>query len=169
MVHSSSFPYVCHFSKNLTGTPFSMQLIHWILGSSAILIFWRFSPFNLITKTLFTFGYFPFWEYYVISRHYVIAELFLFIFCSIYPLRRTSYIPFALCIGLLANTQAMAWSLSFCILVTLLFDWFFDPYQKTNYMKGKYWVYDLTISIFICLSLVLFGDFGILLDRKSVV
>ena len=166
--HPVLWSILIYFSKNLTGTPFSMQLTHWILGSSAILIFWRFSPFNLITKTLFTFGYFPFWEYYVVSRHYVISELFLFIFCSIYPLRRTTYIPFALCIGLLANTQAMAWSLSFCILVTLLFDWFFDPYQKTNYKKSKYWIYDLTISIFICLSLLLFGAFSLLQVKDSV-
>ena len=96
-----------------------MQLMHWFLGSSAILIFWRFSPFNITTKALFTFGYFPFWEYFFVCRHYVIAELIIFIFCSIYHLKEKTYIPFALCIGLLANTQALSWSLAFAIGMTL--------------------------------------------------
>ncbi len=157
--------YLC---KNITGTPLSMQITHWLLGSSAILIFWRFSPFNLTTKALFTFGYFPFWEYYVISRHYVISELILFIFCAIYHLRRKTYIPFAFCIGLLANTQAMAWSLSFAIGVTLLSEWLFDPYQRKSYMKNKYWIYDLITSLSISFSLSVFGAFSLLQVKDSV-
>ena len=82
--HPVLWSLLIYFSKNITGTPISMQLMHWFLGSSAIVIFWRFSPFNLITKALFTFGYFPFWEYFFVCRHYVIAELIIFIFCSIY-------------------------------------------------------------------------------------
>ena len=166
--HPVLWSLLIYFSKNITGTPLSMQLMHWLLGCVAILIFWRFSPFNLTTKTLFTFGYFPFWEYYVISRHYVISELILFFFCAIYHYRRKTYIPFALCIGLLANTQAMAWSLSFAIGVTLVFEWFFVPYQRTSYMKNKYWIYDLLTSLSISLSLQLFGAFSLFQVKDSV-
>jgi len=108
--HPILWSLLIYFSKNITGTPISMQLMHWFLGSSAILIFWRFSPFNITTKALFTFGYFPFWEYFFVCRHYVIAELIIFTFCSIYNLKEKTYIPFSLCIGLLANTQALSWS-----------------------------------------------------------
>ena len=45
--HPVLWSLLIYFSKNITGTPISMQLMHWFLGSSAILIFWRFSPFNL--------------------------------------------------------------------------------------------------------------------------
>ena len=166
--HPVLWSLLIYFSKNITGTALSMQLMHWFLGSSAILIFWRFSPFNLITKSLFIFGYFPFWEYYIISRHYVISELILFIFCAIYNVRRKTYLPFALCIGLLANTQAMAWSLSFAIGATLVFDWFLDTYQRTSYMKNKFWIYDLITSLFISLSLLLFGAFSLLQVKDSV-
>ncbi len=166
--HPILWSLLIYFSKNITGTPLSMQLMHWFLGSSAIFIFWRFSPFNLLTKALFTFGYFPFWEYFFVCRHYVIAELIIFIFCSIFHLRHQTYIPFALCIGLLANTQALSWSLAFAIGVTLLLDWFLNPYQRRNYMKNKNWIFDLISSITISFSLLCFGAFSLFQVRDSV-
>tara|TARA_B100000700_G_scaffold322987_1_gene425813 strand:- start:614 stop:2161 length:1548 start_codon:yes stop_codon:yes gene_type:complete len=166
--HPVLWSLVIYFSKNITGTPLSMQLMHWSLGCSAIFVFWRFSPFNLTTKTLFTFGYFPFWEYYIISRHYVISELILFIFCAIYHIRRKTYLPFALCIGLLANTQAMAWSLSFAIGVMLFSEWLWDPNQRKIYKNNKYWLYDLILSLIVSLSLLLFGAFSLFQVKDSV-
>ena len=166
--HPVLWSLLIYFSKNITGTPLSMQLLHWFLGSFAILIFWRFSPFNLTTKSLFTFGYFPFWEYFFVCRHYVIAELIIFIFCSIYHIKKKTYLPFALCIGLLANTQALSWSLAFAIGVTLVLDWFLNPNQRQNYIGNKYWVYDLISSVFISISLLCFGAFSLLQVRDSV-
>ena len=166
--HPILWSLLIYFSKNITGTPLSMQLLHWFLGSLAIIIFWKYSPFNFTIKSLFTFGYFPFWEYYFICRHYVISELILFVFCAIYHVRRVTYIPFAICIGLLANTQAMAWSLSFAIGVSLCSEWFFDPHQRESYLKNKYWIIDLSSSLFISLSLLLFGAFSLLQVKDSI-
>ena len=166
--HPILWSLLIYLSKYITGTPLSMQLMHWFLGSSSILIFWRFSPFNFTTKALFTFGYYPFWEYYFICRHYVIAELIIFIFCSIYRFKDKSYVPFALCIGLLANTQALSWSLAFAIGVTLIADWFLNPIQREKYMKNQYWIYDLISSFVISSSLLLFGAFSLLQVRDSV-
>tara|TARA_Y100001968_G_scaffold74409_1_gene65849 strand:- start:215 stop:1777 length:1563 start_codon:yes stop_codon:yes gene_type:complete len=166
--HPILWSLLIYLSKNITGTPLSMQLMHWFLGSSAVLIFWRYSPFNLKTKALFTFGYFPFWEYFFVCRHYVIAELIIFIFCSIYHLRKKTYIPFSLCIGLLANTQALSWSLAVAISLTLIFDWFFNSNQRMNYMKNKNWIYDFISSIAITFSLVSFSAFSLLQVRDSV-
>tara|TARA_B100000965_G_scaffold389252_1_gene394706 strand:+ start:202 stop:1755 length:1554 start_codon:yes stop_codon:yes gene_type:complete len=165
--HPVLWSLLIYYTKNITGTPLSMQLMHWFLGSSAILILWRYSPFNLTTKALFTFGYFPFWEYFFVCRHYVIAELIIFIFCAIYHLKEKTYIPFALCIGLLANTQALSWSLAFAIGMTLLFDWISNSYQRNIYMKNKNWIYDLSLSIFIAISLLCFGAFSLLQVRDS--
>ncbi len=166
--HPVLWSLLIYFSKNITGTPLSMQLLHWSLGSSAILIFWRYSPFNLTHKILFTFGYYPFWEYFLISRHYVIAELIIFIFCSIYHLRKRTYIPFAFCIGLLANTQAFSWSLAFAITMTLIFDWISNPIQRINYMRNKNWIYDISLSFCISFSLLLFGAFSLLQVKESL-
>ena len=166
--HPVLWSLLIYFSKNITGTPISMQLLHWFLGSSAIIIFWRFSPFNITTKALFTFGYFPFWEYYFVCRHYVIAELIIFAFCSIYNLKEKTYVPFSLCIGLLANTQALSWSLAFAIGMTLVMDWFLNPNQRKNYKKNKRWILDLTSSVAISSSLLCFGAFSLLQVRDSV-
>ncbi len=166
--HPVLWSLLIYFSKNLTGTPLSMQLMHWLLGSSAILVFWRYSPFDLKTKALFTFGYFPFWEYFFVCRHYVIAELIIFIFCSTYHLRSKTYIPFAIYIGLLANTQALSWSLAFAIGMTLIFDWIFNSNQRKNYTKNKNWIYDFISSITISFSLLCFGAFSLLQVKDSV-
>ena len=166
--HPVLWSLLIYISKNLTGTPLSMQLMHWLLGSSAICIFWKYCPFNITTKALFTFGYFPFWEYYLVCRHYVIAELLIFIFCAIYDFKNKSYIPFAICIGLLANTQALSWSLAFAIGVTLTLDWFLNPDQRKNYKKNKNWLFDLISSIAISFSLLCFGAFSLLQVKDSV-
>ena len=166
--HPVLWSLLIYFSKNITGTPISMQLMHWFLGSSAILVFWRFSPFNVTTKALFTFGYFPFWEYFFVCRHYVIAELIIFTFCSIYHFKEKTYIPFSLCIGLLANTQALSWSLAFAIGMTLVVDWFFNPNQRNNFKRNKNWMLDLITSISISFTLLCFGAFSLLQVKDSV-
>ncbi len=166
--HPVLWSLLIYLSKNITGTPISMQLMHWFLGCSAIVIFWRFSPFNLINKALFTFGYFTFWEYFFVCRHYVIAELIIFIFCSIYDLKNKTYIPFSFCMGLLANTQALSWSLVFAIGVTLVLDWFLNPDQRKNYKRNKNWILDLITSISITFSLLSFGAFSLFQVKDSV-
>ena len=128
--HPVLWSILIYLVKDITKTPVSMQILHLLLGSFAIIIFLLKSPFPTWQKTLFIFGFFPFWEYYIISRHYVISELLLFIFCSIYELRKKSYIPASLCIGLLTNTQALAWSIAFACGSTLLIDWVSKPYQR---------------------------------------
>ncbi len=54
--HPVLLSVLIYLTKNITGTPLSMQLLHWLLGSLAISVFWRSSPFTLRTKILFTFG-----------------------------------------------------------------------------------------------------------------
>ena len=53
----------------LTKSPIAMQILHLFIASATIYLFARYSPFNNIQKILFTFGYFPFYEYSVISRN----------------------------------------------------------------------------------------------------
>ena len=64
--HPVLWSALVYLVKDITGTPLSMQLLHWLLGSSAIFCFWRWNPFPLWQKALFTFGYYPFWEYYFV-------------------------------------------------------------------------------------------------------
>ncbi len=160
--HPVLWSFLIYLVKDITQTPLSMQLMHWALGSFAIGLFWFKSPFLKWQKALFIFGLFPFWEYYIISRHYVISELILFVFCSIYSYRSKSYIPAAICIGLLTNTQALAWALAFACGNTLFIDWISNPDQRKSYLNQKLWKFDLFISLLILTSFSLFGAFSLI-------
>ena len=107
--------------------PLGMQLMHWGFGSLSLWIFWRFSPFPTRAKILFTFGYFPFYEYFIFSRNYVLAELFTFLACACYPLRRKKPWLLALSLAFLANTHAFALFLVLGFLVLLVWDWGLAP------------------------------------------
>ena len=154
--------------KGLTNTPLSMQLLHWLLGSLALFVFWRWNPLPKWQKVIFTFGYFPFWEYYLICRHYVLAELLIFLFCSFFHYRRKSYILSSVLIGLLFNTHAFSWSLGFAACVVLCVEWFTDSQQRKTYKNQKYWSFDLAISLIILVSLALFAAFSLIQVKESV-
>ncbi len=155
--HPVLWSILIYLVKDITKSPLSMQLMHWVLGSASIIIFWGKSPFPNWQKTLFIFGFFPFWEYFIISRHYVIAELLVFVFCSSYNFRKKSYIPASICIGLLTNTQALAWSIAFACGITLLTDWLTNPSQRHEFYKNRFWLYDIICSVTI---IVMFSGFG---------
>jgi hypothetical protein len=71
--------------SHLTDQPLAMQLFHLFLATTTVYVFLRFSPFTRLQKILFVFGYFPFFEYAVISRNYAWGILLIFTFCAIFP------------------------------------------------------------------------------------
>ena len=166
--HPVLWSVLIYMVKDITKSPLSMQLLHWLLGCISILCFWRWNPLPKWQKSLFTFGYFPFWEYYFVCRHYVLAQLFLFCFCSFYSFRRKSYIPSAIFIGLLTNTHAFAWALAFASFFTLLTDFIFNAKQRRIYLSNKYWTFDIIFSLIIILSLCSFSAISLLQVREAV-
>ncbi len=166
--HPILWSLLIYLVKDLTGSPLSMQLLHWFLGSTAIICFWKWSPFPNWQKILFIFGYFPFWEYFFVCRHYVLAELLTFVFCATYPFRKISYIPASLCIGLLANTHAFSWSLAFSASAILLFEWFSNPLHRIGYQSNRLWRFDLLLSLVITISFVSFAAFSLIQVREAV-
>jgi len=71
--------------SRFTGDPLALQLLHLTLASAAVWVFLRYSPFTRLQKILFIFGYFPFFEYAVLSRNYAPGVLLLFTYCALYP------------------------------------------------------------------------------------
>jgi hypothetical protein len=47
-----------------------MQGLHLLIATTTVYLFVRFAPFSLLQRLLFSFGYFPFYEYSVICRSY---------------------------------------------------------------------------------------------------
>lgn len=137
-------------TKSIAETPAAMQVLHWGLGTIAMVVFWRFAPFQKYQKVLYTFGYFPIYEYFIISRMYVLVILFSFLFCSFYTLRRKSYIPLAICLGLLANSHAYAFFIALSLTLILFVELLWHREQKQCYFQ-HHWYRDLGFSVVILL------------------
>jgi hypothetical protein len=101
--HLFLFPF-----SRLSSSPFMLQIVHLLLATLAAFIFLKYSPFSGLQKSLFVFGYFPFYEYSVIARNYVLGFLLLFLFCSLFPRRQRNFIWLALLLALSANTNVYA-------------------------------------------------------------
>ena len=63
---------------------FTMQCLHAFIALGVVFIFLRAAPFGRGEKALFALGYFPLFEYGVISRNYTLGILGLFTFCTCY-------------------------------------------------------------------------------------
>ena len=105
------------------------QLTHsvWILKvasvSIAIILVYFFllkSPFSLLQKALFIFGFYPAFLYSVVCRGYGLSQLLLFWICYLYPKRFTQNIIFAGVLFLFANSEVHALIIVSAIFLALI-------------------------------------------------
>ena len=107
--------YVLQF---FTSSPVIMQPYHLLIAAATIFVFARFSPFTRLQKTLFAFGYFPFYEYAIICRNYAIGILLLCLFCTLFSRWKKKFPLVGLILFVLAHTSVHA--LIIVISITLL-------------------------------------------------
>lgn len=70
--------------SRVTFDPLGMQLLHLLVATASVYLFLKYSPFSRRQKILFILGYFPFYEYLVISRNYGLGVLGLFAFLAFF-------------------------------------------------------------------------------------
>jgi hypothetical protein len=70
--------------KFLTHNPEIIKPLHLLIGCTSVYIFCRNAPFSRLNKLLFIFGYFPFFEYGIISRNYSLILLLSFFLAMLY-------------------------------------------------------------------------------------
>jgi len=145
--HPGLWHSLLYLITRFTRNPLSMQFLHLLLATSIIYVFTRFSPFTRLQKVLFAFGYFPFYEYSIISRNYSLGVLLIFLFCIFFPRRNHSYILLAILLALLANTNAYSLVLSICLATTLLVDRFLNKGLTKLFWSHK-WDLIISTSIF---------------------
>ncbi len=115
--------HLCLFGlSRLTRSPIAMQLFHWSTAIAVVYILARYAPFTRVQKTLIVFGYFPLYEYAIISRDYSISLLCMIAFCALFPLRHKHYLPLAALLFLLANTNSSSLIMSGILGLTLVVD-----------------------------------------------
>jgi len=142
-----SFWYLCLYAiTRLTSNPVAMQFFHLSIATSSVFIFTRYSPFTKLQKGLFPFGYFPLFEYGILSRNYALGVLLIFLFCALFHLRDKSYFPLVVILSLLANTSVYGLILACALGATMLFECVLDRKLLKALMNRKW---DLIISILV--------------------
>ncbi|MEO0867318.1 MAG: hypothetical protein AAFY17_02495 [Cyanobacteria bacterium J06642_11] len=115
--------------QQITQQPWGMKAFHWAVAMVSITTFWQFSPFTQRQKILFSFGYLPFYQYLLVSRPYVLGMAFLFLFCTLFPIRRHNYLPLAVVLVLLANSHAYGLFITLALTFMLVVEWLWRRWQ----------------------------------------
>ena len=152
-----------------TQNPIAMQYFHVFISTISIYLFTKYSPFTYLQKFLFSFGYFSFFEYTVISRNYTLGVLLLFLVATLlcFPKSSRKYIEIFLVLGFLANVSAYSFIIANVIVSVLFFEKFIydrlhifqchEEYfmeRSKDEKKTTEWIYFwIGLSIFLGLSL----------------
>jgi hypothetical protein len=115
------FPLLCFLAGQVWASPRAMQIVHLVLAGAAAFAFARWAPLGRRERALFVLGYFPFYEYAVISRHYAAGALLGWLACAAARSRRPA-IPLGLALGLLCQTTVYGYILALAIAGGWLFD-----------------------------------------------
>lgn len=167
--HPALWATLVSLAKTFANIPVSMQILHWGLGTSAIVVFWYYSSFTPLQKVLFSFGYLPFYEYLLISRPYVLGMLFVFLFCALYPSRERSYLGIAIVLGLMANSHAFAALISLGGFLALCLEFVLDQEHRSTYkiQSNRYDLF-LSLTVFIASYTVAFLILSPPIDSEGV-
>ncbi|HEX6863641.1 MAG TPA: hypothetical protein VF414_12530, partial [Thermoanaerobaculia bacterium] len=115
------FPLLCYLARQVSTSPLAMQLVHLVLVGAAAFAFACWAPLGRRERALFALGYFPFYEYAVISRHYVLGALLVWLACASSRSRRPA-LALGAALGLLCQTTVYGFILALAILCGWLLD-----------------------------------------------
>ena len=113
--------------SRFTSRPEAMQALNLVLAAGAVWLFAAYAPFSRRVRALFAFGYFPLYEYGIISRNYAIGLLFLVAFCALRAARPRAWLPLSLLLAGLALTNAYTWLLSAILAALVIVESARDP------------------------------------------
>ncbi len=97
------FPVLAWMASLVSTSPRALQALHLGLVVAAAAVFWRQAPLSRLERTLFLAGYFPAYEYAVLSRHYAAGVLLLWLALAAMRTRRPA-LGVGLALGLLCQT-----------------------------------------------------------------
>ena len=113
--------YLClRLLSKLTDNPLIIQLFQLIIATIVVFIFIYYSTFNRLQKTLFCFGYFPLYEYGIISRSYSLGVLLTFSFCALLSRQNYNCVYLAFILALLSHTSVYGIMLGFSLVIMLI-------------------------------------------------
>jgi hypothetical protein len=99
--------YLClYVLSRFSDDPRLMQLFHLAVGTGSIFLLCRYAPFTRWQKIWLSFGYFPFYEYLIISRNYALGVLALWAFCAVQSRWPGRVLISAFLLAVMINTSA---------------------------------------------------------------
>ena len=99
--------YVCLYTlSRFSDDPILMQLFHLAIGAGAIFLLCLYGPFTRWQKACLSFGYFPFYEYLIVSRNYALGVLALCAFCAVQTRWPGRLLISAVLLAIMINTSA---------------------------------------------------------------
>jgi hypothetical protein len=116
---------LCYAVRLLIDSPRAMQLLHLAIAAAGLFIFVHWAPLARWQRALFALGYFPFYEYAVISRLYAIGVLLVWVACAAVATRRPA-LAFGAVLCLLFQTNVYG----YIIALALLAGWLVDRWQR---------------------------------------
>jgi hypothetical protein len=115
------FPVLCFVARQFSESPRAMQLVHLAVAGGAAFVLARWAPFSRLERVLLLCGYLTFYEYAVISRHYAVGMLLLWLAC-VFAKNRPSAIGVGIALGLACQTTVYA----FIVAVAVVCGWALD-------------------------------------------
>jgi hypothetical protein len=106
--HPGLWYTLLYFVARGTPSPVAMQLLHLAIGGAAVWMVARYAPFTVLQRVLFAFGYFPLYEYTVVSRDYGLGMLLLLATCAAIGAGRSRFPLVVALIALIPHTNAFA-------------------------------------------------------------
>jgi len=103
----------------LTSDPTWIQIMQIVLALGVWFIIYLWAPFSRLEKILLLLGYFLFWEYFVISRNYVLIALIAFAFTVLRERQPRREFLLWILLGLLANVHMYSaiWSVVLAVML----------------------------------------------------
>jgi len=131
--HPALWYFLIYAGFQIFKNPIVLKIASIIIAVISVYVFFLKAPFSWPKKVLFALGFFPVYQYSVISRNYGLLMLSLFLFFSLYEDRFKKPVWTGLTLFLMANTIAHGVVLSAAILAS----WIFEFFWKKNSMQPQ--------------------------------
>lgn len=126
--HPALWHLLLYLISRFTRDPLGMQILHVVIATSAVCLFVFLSPFTRLQKACFTFGYFPLFEYGIISRSYSLGMMLIFLFCVLFCMH-ADLLYIAITIALLCQTNLVGLLLAGCLAGFIIMNSMYDKAQ----------------------------------------
>lgn len=120
------------------GAPyFSMHVVHLLIAYGIVYLFLFKSDFPVLTRVLFVFSYYMFWEYAVIARSYSLSILLLFGIAVLYKRKLQRPVLYGLLLLLLFNTNVHSMPIALGLSLAYAFEVWQGKASQDQLLEGR--------------------------------